>query len=201
MLKNLYEILTNAVPGRSSCPPFSSLSSDNHFSSSFHCYVWVNHEEGCVFYALFWYVNPISETEVTPWKRKFHSPNNMGIQTSTTSDKNYRVDLRNFLLLSNPERKINHLLKKIIYLFEKEWERERESTRGERVRERSSLPPWAGSLTQGLILGLWDHELSWKQIFNRLSHLGTPFHFYVPHLSICKNLVVFVCVSVFLKSY
>ena len=37
---------------------------------------------------------------------------------------------------------------------------------GEKEKEEQT-PHWAGSLTQGSILGPWDHNLSW-------SHLGTP---------------------------
>ena len=55
-----------------------------------------------------------------------------------------------------------------VYLFTNEQGRE-----GQREREKQT-PRWAGSLTQGWIPGPWDHDLSWKQILNRLNHLGTP---------------------------
>lgn len=52
-------------------------------------------------------------------------------------------------------------------------ERECANRRG---RGRSRLPPAssAGEPTQGSILGPWEHDLSRKQIFNRLSHPGAP---------------------------
>ena len=58
----------------------------------------------------------------------------------------------------------------------------RERTQGqgreEREKEREKqMPCWAGSPTRGLIpgsrdliLGPWDHDLSWRQTLNRLSH-------------------------------
>ena len=33
---------------------------------------------------------------------------------------------------------------------------------------------WAGSPTQGSILGPWDHEVSQRQILSQLSHPGAP---------------------------
>ena len=35
-------------------------------------------------------------------------------------------------------------------------------------------PCWAESPTQGSIPGPWDHDLSWRQTLNGLSHPGTP---------------------------
>ena len=42
----------------------------------------------------------------------------------------------------------------------------------QKVREKQT-PHWAGSLMQGEIPGRWDHEPSWRQLPNKLSHLGT----------------------------
>ena len=49
------------------------------------------------------------------------------------------------------------------------WERERE----QRERENQT-PHWVGSLTWDSIPGPWDHDLSQRQTFNQLNHLGTP---------------------------
>ena len=55
------------------------------------------------------------------------------------------------------------------------WEREqskRQSTSedtGQRESEKQT-PHWAGSTMRGLIPGAWDHDLSWWQTLNWLSH-------------------------------
>ena len=62
-----------------------------------------------------------------------------------------------------------------LYLFI--WQREHANTsRGShRQREREKQAPhWAGNLMQGLIPGPWDHNLSWRQMPNQLSHPGAP---------------------------
>ena len=51
--------------------------------------------------------------------------------------------------------------------------REREHECGEGQREKQT-PCGAGSLMQGSIPGPWDRDLSLRQMFNRLSHPGTP---------------------------
>ena len=51
--------------------------------------------------------------------------------------------------------------------------RERVSThkQGEWQREREKQTPrWAGSLMQDSVPGFWDHDLSWRQMLNPLSH-------------------------------
>ena len=58
------------------------------------------------------------------------------------------------------------------YLFERQRAREHELGEGQMERERQT-PRWAGSPMQGSIPGSWDHDLSWRQKFNRLSHPGT----------------------------
>ena len=96
---------------------------------------------------------------------------------------------------------------KIIYLFEREWETEiaREGTsREEREKQGSPLSrePDAG-LHTGLIVGLhprtWDHDLSPRQMHNRLSHPGAPTaRILIPYLGIkyfFLNSVLFSSVS------
>ena len=61
--------------------------------------------------------------------------------------------------------------KDFIYLFERDSEREYE--RGEGQREKQT-PYRVGSLMQDSIPGLWDHDLSWSQLLNQMSHPGTP---------------------------
>ena len=53
---------------------------------------------------------------------------------------------------------------------------ERENTSsGQGLREREKQTPhWVWSLMQGSISGLWDHDLSWSQMLNQLSHPGVP---------------------------
>ena len=61
---------------------------------------------------------------------------------------------------------------KIFYLSE----RERESTnmgKGQREREKQT-PPRSRKPMYGSIPGPWDHDLSWRQTLNQLSHPGTP---------------------------
>ena len=49
---------------------------------------------------------------------------------------------------------------------------------GDRGRRRSKLPTEEGAHWQGLIQGCipgpWDHDPSWRQTLNQLSHPGTP---------------------------
>ena len=59
-------------------------------------------------------------------------------------------------------------------------------SRGKRQREREKQTPLrAGSLTWGSILGPWDHDLSRRQMLNRLSHPGTLL--YANYISISKK--------------
>ena len=60
------------------------------------------------------------------------------------------------------------VFKDSIYLFEKEQARERAEAEGQ------ADFPLTGSPMQGSIPGLWDHDLSRRQMLNRLSHPGTP---------------------------
>ena len=58
-------------------------------------------------------------------------------------------------------------------------ERMRESMntgrRSSRQREREKQTPhWAQNLTWGLIPGPWDHDLSWGEMLNCMSHPGDP---------------------------
>ena len=60
------------------------------------------------------------------------------------------------------------------YLFEREREREREQG-GEGQREKvKQIPCRAGSWMRGSIPGTWNHELSWRQMLNQMSHPGAP---------------------------
>ena len=47
---------------------------------------------------------------------------------------------------------------------------------------------WAGSPMWGWIPGHWDHDLSWRQMLNLLSHLGAP-----PPTNRITN--IFICVK------
>ena len=53
------------------------------------------------------------------------------------------------------------------------WGRERENEQLEGQRERGKQTPWAGNLMCSLIQGLWNHDLSWRQMLNQLSYPGT----------------------------
>ena len=72
-----------------------------------------------------------------------------------------------------------YFFKRIFNLFI--WDRERENAQaGERGRgkKEKQTPSWAGSQTQGSIPGPLDHDLSWRQMCNYLSHasaLGNEF--------------------------
>ena len=68
------------------------------------------------------------------------------------------------LLYEDSQDQKNGPPEKGFYLFE----REKESRCGE--REETSY--WAESLTWGSIPGLWDCDLSQRQMLNQLSHLG-----------------------------
>ena len=57
------------------------------------------------------------------------------------------------------------------YLFETV--RELEQGEGQREREKQT-PHWAGSPMCGLIPGPQDHDLTWRQQVNQLSHPGAP---------------------------
>ena len=55
------------------------------------------------------------------------------------------------------------------------WERKNKRTSGKGQKEREKqTSPWAGTPTWGSIPGPQDHDLSWRQMFNQLSHPGTP---------------------------
>ena len=61
-----------------------------------------------------------------------------------------------------------------LFLFDREREREGTSRQSGRQKEREKQAPhWGGSLMQGSVPGLWDHDLSQRQTLNRLSHPGT----------------------------
>ena len=51
--------------------------------------------------------------------------------------------------------------------------RESTSRRSWREREKQAFY-WGGSPMQGLIPEPWDHDLSWRQTLNQLSHPGSP---------------------------
>ena len=80
-----------------------------------------------------------------------------------------QVPIMNFynFLLSLKNIKIS-LFKKDLFIYLFIWERAQQK---EREREKQT-PRWAGSPMQGLIPGPWDHDLSQRQMLNRLSHPG-----------------------------
>ena len=57
---------------------------------------------------------------------------------------------------------------------------------GQREREKQT-PCWAGKSTRGWIPGPWDHDLSWRQSLNWLSHPGGPIHTLYSILFILKE--------------
>jgi len=61
----------------------------------------------------------------------------------------------------------SYFFKDFIHLFD----RESTSRKSSKQREREKQDPhWAESLTPSLIPGPWDHDLSWRQILNQLTH-------------------------------
>ena len=76
---------------------------------------------------------------------------------------------RRWWSLSESVNLIPFLKKKNDFIYLRETERESMS----REREKQT-PYWAGSQIQSLISGLWDHDLSWRQAVNQLSHPGAP---------------------------
>ena len=63
-----------------------------------------------------------------------------------------------------------------LLFFFKMFESERVYARvhdGGRGRRRSKPPPLSGEPALGLTPGLWDHDLSRRQVLTRLSHPGT----------------------------
>ena len=59
------------------------------------------------------------------------------------------------------------------YLRESEWAKGRERERAQ-VGEEEADSPLSREANVGLIPRPWDHDLSQRQILNRLSYLGTP---------------------------
>ena len=53
-------------------------------------------------------------------------------------------------------------------IFEREW------AGGEGGEEGEADSQWAGSPVWDSVPGPWDHDLSWKQMLNLLSHPDTP---------------------------
>ena len=65
---------------------------------------------------------------------------------------------------------INFFLKKFLFI----WQKERKHKQGEQQRAREKKASyWAENLMWDLISGPWDHNLSWRQMLNQLSHPGT----------------------------
>ena len=60
---------------------------------------------------------------------------------------------------------LDFFFKDFIYLFGRERQREREHKQGEWEREKQASRG-AGSPMCGSIQGPWDHDLSWRQMFN-----------------------------------
>ena len=65
------------------------------------------------------------------------------------------------------------VFKNILFIHLREREHEWEWREGQR-KGRSRLPAEGGSPTQGLVPGPQDHDLSQRQVLNKLSHQGTP---------------------------
>ena len=63
-----------------------------------------------------------------------------------------------------------HFLKNI---FIDSLEKEKESMSSEEEQREKQIPRWAKSPVQGSIPGPWDHDLTWRQMLNWLSHPGT----------------------------
>jgi len=63
---------------------------------------------------------------------------------------------------------------RFIYLFIWERERARASMSGGEGQRENQIPGWVQSLTWDSIPGPGDHDLSWSQMLNQLSHADTP---------------------------
>ena len=76
------------------------------------------------------------------------------------------------------------------YLFISEWVHEHNQSERQREegRKKQTLL-WAGSLMWGLIPGPWDHDLSWRQMLNQLSHPGIHVFLFLSFLdsSMCSQ--------------
>ena len=74
---------------------------------------------------------------------------------------------------------IEHFFKDFIFidLKETEWERQHKQEVG-KGRGRSRFP-----VKQDSIPGPWDHDLSWRQMLNQLSHPGPPLEHFLSSIS------------------
>ena len=88
-----------------------------------------------------------------------------------------------------------------VYLFM--WVREHEQGEWQREREKQT-PCWAGSPKWGSIPGPWDHDPSWRQTLNHLSHPGTPSEFYKNislHAFLVPWVLNFLCLRIPIKYF
>ena len=63
---------------------------------------------------------------------------------------------------------------KILFIWERERERERPHKQREKEGEKKQAPCWGGSWILVSYPVPWNPDLSWRQMFNWLSHPGIP---------------------------
>lgn len=91
------------------------------------------------------------------------------------------------LIRSCSLRIISNLIKVLFFLrilFIYLTQREKAHRQGKREKEKQA-PHWARSLMQGSIPGPQDHDLSQRQMFNQLSHPGTPIFYILNKIMSC----------------
>ena len=88
----------------------------------------------------------------------------------------YYKPLRPLWKTTNEELDSPLFFKTIYFIFLKSlFDRESTSRGSGRQREKEEqVPHWTGSPMQGSVPGPWDHDLSWRQTLNQLSHPGAP---------------------------
>ena len=115
---------------------------------------------------------------VVAWRSKFGWPLDHPCLSSQTSDYNlvFPVYLPPKKVLTTESWQLKSLavihffFKDCIYLFERDRERDSKRESPSRGEKEKKAPPWVESLTWGWIPGPQDHDLSWRQTLNWLSH-------------------------------
>ena len=75
-----------------------------------------------------------------------------------------------------------------------EWTRKSKHESGWGAEREKQTSHWAGSPTQGSIPGPSDHDLSWRQTLNWMSHLGAPkVMFLICDLYVPSNSSEYIC--------
>ena len=75
----------------------------------------------------------------------------------------------------------------LFILLQREREQEQKNGRQRENEREKHAPRWAGSPMRGLIPGLWDHDLSWRQTFKHwATHAPLPFEDFISYVLILK---------------